>query len=307
MSASPDIPWHCIIVGGGPAGLTAAIYLARFNLRTLVVDAGDSRAATIPLTRNHAGFPDGISGAELLERMREQAVASGAQIITAQVDQVTNDENGFRVSYSDSNLSSHSVLLATGVRNHRPEMPTSVHDAALAKGLLRYCPICDGYEVNDRRIAVLGDEERGVKEALFLRSYSRDVTLISPDGRQETSSKQAELASAGVRLVDGPCERITITGDRICLYVPEGKLSFDTLYPALGSSVQSGVLAGLGAQMSAEGCVIVDSHQRTNVPGLYASGDVVLGLDQISHAMGEGGVAATTIRNDLAERLRIWR
>lgn len=307
MSASPDIPWHCIIVGGGPAGLTAAIYLARFNLRVLVMDAGKSRAAAIPLTRNHAGFPDGICGAELLERMREQAVAYGAQIITAQVDQVTNDENGFRVSYSDSNLSSHSVLLATGVRNHRPEMPTSVHDDALAKGLLRYCPICDGYEVNDRRIAVLGDEERGVKEALFLRSYSRDVTLISPDGRQGTSSKQAELASAGVTLVDGPCERITITGDRICLYVPEGKLSFDTLYPALGSSVQSGVLAGLGAQMSAEGCVIVDSHQRTNVPGLYASGDVVLGLDQISHAMGEGGVAATTIRNDLAERLRIWR
>tara|TARA_B110001454_G_scaffold218985_2_gene248938 strand:+ start:2217 stop:3140 length:924 start_codon:yes stop_codon:yes gene_type:complete len=307
LSASQDLPWHCIIVGGGPAGLTAAIYLARFNLRTLVIDAGKSRAAAIPLTRNHAGFPDGISGAQLLQRMWDQAAKYGAQIITAEVDRVTKDGSDFRVSYPGSDLSSYSVLLASGVRNHPPEMATDVHDAALAKGLLRYCPICDGYEVNDRRIAVLGNEERGVSEALFLRSYSRDITLISPDGCHVSPSKHAELASAGVRLIDGPCERITITDNEICLYVPEGKLSFDTLYPALGSSVQSGVVAGLGAQMSSEGCVIVDSHQRTNVPGLYASGDVVLGLDQISHAMGEGGVAATTIRNDLAERLRLWR
>jgi thioredoxin reductase (NADPH) len=299
---------HCLIVGGGPAGLTAAIYLARFNLSVTVIDGGRSRASMIPCTRNHAGYPDGIAGAELIARMRAQAVHFGVSLITGDAEALTRSGDGFRVSYGSSDMKADAVLLATGVVNNRPTMCDDVHDAALARGLVRYCPICDGYEVRDRRIAVLGMGERGAREALFLRSYSSDITLISPDRPHERFDRGDELAAAGIRLIDGPCSdiRIADADDTIHLILPQGALAFDTLYPALGSVIRSELAASLGAKRTDEGCLIVDSHQRTSVPGLYAAGDVVLGLDQISHAMGEGGVAATTMRNDLAQRMSLW-
>lgn len=297
---------QCVIIGGGPAGLTAAIYLARFNLAVTVIDGGRSRASTIPRTRNHPGYPEGIAGAELISRMRAQAAQFGVTLVAGDVEALTRSDDGFQV-HGASDLTADAVLLATGVVNNRPKMADEVHDAALAKGLVRYCPICDGYEVRDRRIAVLGTAEHGAREALFLRSYSCDITLISPKGLREASTLDADLDAAGIARVAGPCNDISIAGDAIRLAMPEGVLQFDTLYPALGSVVRSELAAPLGAKLSDEGCLIVDTHQRTSVPGLYAAGDVVLGLDQISHAMGEGGVAATTIRNDLADRVSLWR
>jgi thioredoxin reductase (NADPH) len=306
-AGNPDAAADCIVIGGGPAGLTAAIYLARFTLRVLVIDAGHSRAASIPMTRNHAGFPDGIAGTELLARMREHAVKYGVRIVDGTVDRLSRNGEGFNVHLDGDRLDAHAVLLATGVVNNRPDMPDQVHDAAVAQGLLRYCPICDGYEVRDRRVAVIGGGERGAREALFLRSYSADITLVDPAGPMEIDAPWSDkLADAGIVTVDGPCGDIVLRGDRIALSVPAGVREFDTVYPALGSVIRSELAAALGADCSDEGCLLVDTHQRTSVPGLYAAGDVVLGLDQISHAMGEGGVAATTIRNDLADRAPIY-
>lgn len=306
-AVSPATAVDCIVVGGGPAGLTAAIYLARFTLRVVVIDAGNSRAATIPLTRNHAGFPDGIAGSELLMRMREQAVKYGVRIVDGTVERLSRDGDDLNVHYDGGRLDANAVLLATGVVNNRPDMPDDVHDMAVAQGLLRYCPICDGYEVRDRRVAVIGSVERGAREALFLRSYSADITLIDPAGPAEiAASWLGKLADAGITTIDGPCDGIALRGNRIALSMPTGLREFDALYPALGSVIRSELAVVLGADCSDEGCLIVDTHQRTSVAGLYAAGDVVLGLDQISHAMGEGGVAATTIRNDLAERAPIY-
>lgn len=298
-------PFDCIIVGGGPAGLTAAIYLARFLMRVVVIDAGHSRAASIPKTRNHAGFPDGIAGTELLARMRAQAEKYGVRIVDGTVETLTREGDHFVANGDDR---ARSVLLATGVVNNRPEMDGALHDDGVARGLIRYCPICDGYEVRDRAIAVLGSGDHGTKEALFLRGYSADVTLIEPDGGNGLDSGcREQLSTAGVRIVAGPVGGFELGDAKITLALPGGPESFDTLYPALGSVIRSELARGLGAEMSEEGCLIVDAHQRTGVPGLYAAGDVVLGLDQISHAMGGGGIAATTIRNDLAEKVPIYR
>lgn len=297
----------CLIIGGGPAGLTAAIYLSRFLLRVILIDAGNSRAASIPRTHNHAGFPDGIAGGDLLIRMRSQAIQFGTQILDGMVERLEG-EGGVFLAYGDHGcLAARTVLLATGVVNNRPSMPETIHDDALARGLLRYCPICDAYEIRDRRIAVLGNAEHGEREALFLRSYSADVTLVSPDGAVLDQGCADRLAQAGVITIPGPCSTIGIDRDRIHLALPQGTHSFDVLYPALGSVIRSERAADVGAALSDEGCLIVDAHQRTSVPGLYAAGDVVLGLDQISHAMGDGGVAATTIRNDLAQRFPRYR
>ena len=298
----------CIIIGAGPAGLTAAIYLARFHLSILLFDCGSSRAALIPLTRNHAGYPEGISGKALLANMLAQAEKYGAVRELAEVSLLRTTDNGFVVRVGEQEYGARSVLLATGVVNNRPDMPAEIHDAALARGLLRYCPICDAYEVTDRRIGVIGTGGHGAREALFLRGYSADVTLIAPDGAHEMEGDcEDQIRKGGIRLVDGPGRNYAIEGDVIALDTAEGRKTFETIYPALGSRIRSRLAVAAGARASEDGCLEVDSHQRTSIPGLFAAGDVVKGLDQISHAMGEGGVAATTIRNMLDAQRPIRR
>jgi len=299
----------CLIIGAGPAGLTAAIYLARFNLRTRLIDAGESRCAMIPLTRNHAGYPGGISGVELLGRMRRQAEEFGVTVEQGLVRKLERTDELFVSHIGDEKrMAARSVLLATGVVNNRPPIAPEIHDAAVARGLLRYCPICDGYEVTDKRVGVIGTQTHGHDEAVFLRMYTRHVTLIAPDGDHALSEEeQARIASLGIETISGPCSPLRMEGDSIIVSVPHGELSFDAVYPALGSVIRSELATRLGADATPDGCVVVDSHQRTSIAGLYAAGDVSKGLDQISHAMGEAGVAATTIRNDLARSYTLVR
>ena len=301
--------FDCAIVGGGPAGLTAAIYLARFRLRTRLVDGGDSRAAWIPTSHNHAGFPDGINGVELLERMRAQAQKYGVEIVNGQCERLERAPESFIVHGPGAPFTARTALLATGVVNHRPPgMADDLHREALASGRLRYCPVCDGYEVTDKDVAVLGTGARGCREAIFLRGYTRSITLLAPEGPHELDDDQrADLDDAGIVVVDGPTGDYRIEGERLALETGGTTRDFDSLYPALGSKIRSDLMIELGTDLGEDGCVVVDSHQRTEVRGLYAAGDVVQGLDQISHAMGEAGVAATTIRNDLAERYPVRR
>ncbi|MEB3414713.1 NAD(P)/FAD-dependent oxidoreductase [Alteriqipengyuania sp. WL0013] len=299
----------CIIIGGGPAGLTAAIYLARYHLDIRLFDCGTSRAALIPCTHNHAGYPDGIAGLELVGRMLEQAEKYGAVHEEKRIAHLARTGDHFTVGTDEGTFTARSVLLATGVFNrHPPGMDDALHDDALAKGLLRYCPVCDGYEVTDKRVGVIGTGDHGTAETMFLRGFTRDLTLVSPDSDHELDAEcLATLDEAGVARVDGPCGKYELRGERIAVETADGWLEFDSIYPAMGSDVRSELAASAGAETTGDGCIVVDDHQRTSVPGLYAAGDVVLGLDQISHAMGAAGVAATTIRNDLAEKQPIRR
>jgi thioredoxin reductase (NADPH) len=299
----------CLIIGGGPAGLTAAIYLSRFHLNIMVVDGGKSRAAWIPTSHNHAGFPGGINGEELLRRMREQAQLYGTRIENGQVGKLERGQDGSWIAeWGSGPVAARTVLLATGVTNRRPPMDMEIHDEAMARGLIRYCPICDGYEVTDKKVAVIGTGERGLAETRFLRSYTADLTLIAPDGPHELNPPDLQLLEeAGVKLIDGPIEAIEPGEEQIAIAAGGQRHAFDSVYPALGSDTHTQLAEMLGAAQAGDACIRVDSHQRTSVPGLYAAGDVVLGLDQISHAMGEGGVASTTIRNDLAEKRPIRR
>lgn len=303
-------PLDCLIVGGGPAGQTAAIYLARFHLDIMMVDAGKSRASWIPCTRNVSGFPDGIAGTELLQRMRDQACKYGAKFEAEFVTKLERDHRTglFTATWGSGEATARTVLIATGVSNRRPPMDEELHDDALARGLVRYCPICDGYEVTDKRVGVIGSDGRGVAEALFLRSYTADLTLIAPDKALRLSeADQQKLKQAAIECVDGPARAVATTGDCIVVDTAEGHYTFDSIYPALGSDTHVQLAEMVGAELGPKGCIAIDAHQRTSVPGLYAAGDVVIGLDQISHAMGEGGVAATTIRNDLNAKHPLWR
>jgi thioredoxin reductase (NADPH) len=187
-------------------------------------------------------------------------------------------------------------------------MDEELHDEALARGLIRYCPICDGYEVTDKKVGVIGSGSHGVAEAIFLRGFTPDVTLIAPDKALSlTGEDQEKLKAARIDCVDGPAQAVAISDNCIVIDTAEGHYTFDSVYPALGSDTHNQLAEQVGARLNEQGCIGVDVHQRTSVPRLYAAGDVVIGLDQISHAMGEGGVAATTIRNDLAKERPILR
>ncbi len=302
-------PDDCIIIGAGPAGLTAAIYLARYHLSIRLFDSGTSRAAWIPCTHNHAGYPEGISGKELLARMLEQARKYGALREEKRVEHLAKTGDRFTVGTDTGTFTARTVLLATGIVNRRPDaLSDEVHDEALARGLLRYCPVCDGYEVTDKRVAVIGTSTHGTAEALFLRGFTADLTLVSPHGDHDLDAEcSAQLADAGIAREAGPSGGFAIEGDRLAFDTADKRLTFDSVYPALGSHVRSELAERAGARTSDDGCLIVDDHFQTNIAGLFGAGDVVKGLDQISNAMGQAGVAATAIRNHLAEERPIRR
>ena len=299
----------CIIVGAGPAGLTAAIYLARYYLKIRLFDCGTSRASMIPTSHNHAGFPRGIHGEDLLERMREQAAKYGALREPRRVTDLKKDGAQFIVRCDEEEYRARSVLLATGVVNNRPEgIDEHLHDEALSRGLLRYCPVCDGYEVTDKKVGVLGTGDHGTAEAQFIRTYTADVTLISPNGDHDLDDEcSTSLDEAGIKRVAGPCGGYAIEHGRFAFDTADGRMAFDSVYPALGSVIRSGLAEKVGAKLTHAGCIVTDEHQETGIAGLFAAGDVVKGLDQISHAMGQAGVAATTIRNHLAKERPLRR
>ena len=293
----------CLVVGAGPAGLTAATYLARFHRDFQVVDAGKSRARWIPASHNCPGFPHGIGGDVLLGKLREQAEGVGARIEDGRICQLGRDGDGFVAIADDGRRwRARHVLLATGVVDVMPAMD-GLEDG-IACHAVRLCAVCDGYEASDDAIAVLAPADEAIRHALFLRSFSRDVTAIrSEEG--EPSAECARLArDAGVALLPPATALRCLPGSGCEIVTAAGTHRFDTLYPVLGSDAQSQLARALGADVDDNGELVTDGHQQTSVEGLYAIGDVVSALNQISVAMGHAAIAATAIHNRLP---RNWR
>jgi thioredoxin reductase (NADPH) len=287
--------FDCLIIGGGPAGLLAAVYLGRYLRNVRVVDAGESRAAKIPATHNYPGF-FGVSGRELLDRLREQARQYGAEVVTGNVTALRKDGETFVSSYSGIDAEARYVLLATGLVDQCPSIQ-GLSDNEVSEAV-RFCPICDGYEVMDRRVGVLGDLDAGGKKALFLRTYTEDVSLFLSDELER--APHGELARGGVRVVGGVKDLRRQGAETVTVTTREGVVhELDALYPALGCVVRSDLATRLGAASTKIGNLKVDDHQRTTVGGLYAAGDVVTDLHQLCVAFGHAAIAATDIHNRL--------
>ncbi|HYC05792.1 MAG TPA: NAD(P)/FAD-dependent oxidoreductase [Azospirillaceae bacterium] len=288
-----------LVVGAGPAGLTAAIYLARYKRRFLVLDAGASRCAWIPRSHNHPGFPDGVNGVELLQRMRGQAERYGAVIERTGVESLERDGEGFVATDAQGNrYLTRFVLLATGGIDREPGIPD--HYQAVAKGLVRYCPICDGYEVTDKRVGLFGQGKHGVAEAGFIRHYTDRLTLMTL-GEPMEEGHRAELEALGVTLETGALEGIECAdGQVIAIRLAGGReLAFDSLYSALGTAPRNDLAKQVGCDLAEDGRIPTDGHQQTSVDGLYAAGDIVENLNQISVAMSQAAIASTAIHNRL--------
>lgn len=288
---------EALIIGAGPAGLTAAVYLGRFRRRTLVIDAGEPRACWIPLSHNMPGFPAGVSGPDILRRMRDQAEEYGAVISDGRVEALSRGGEGFIARTGDRSIRARTVLLATGVVDHHPDLPGV--ERAIERSLVRICPICDAYEATDKAVAIIGKDDKGAREAAFMRTYSDRVTLIHV-GPPGALTRHDELVRLGVELIHAPLEAVKLEQERVTALTWAGRSrAFDLVYSALGTSPNAQLARGLGARLAEDGRLDVDLHQATSVSGLYAAGDVVRGLNQIAVATAEAAVAATDMHNRL--------
>ena len=290
-----------LIVGGGPAGLVAAVYLARFRRDVVVIDAKASRASLIPRSHNCPGFPEGISGEELLQRLREQASRYGARIIEDHVDRAERiEQGGFVAHCATQAFAARTLVLATGVVDIEPELP-NLRDA-IRQGLIRHCPICDGYEVHGDRVAVIGRGSKGVREARFIRHFTGTLTLFSLGEAAITGDERRELAEAGIELVESAVTEVHRDGRAIVgLQTADGREHrFDTLYSSLGTLCHCALAHDLGVRCADNGSILTDRHQRTSLHGVYACGDIVHDtLSQIAVAYAHAAIAATAIHNSL--------
>jgi len=287
--------FDCLIVGGGPVGLVAATYLGRFRRQVLLIDANESRANLIPTTFNCPGFPDGIAGKELLRRLRVQAVRYGAQIVDGHVEKLARKGGNFTaIPYG---IQARSILIATGVADVLPDTPDLA--ALIASGGLRICPVCDAFEVVDKAVAVIGPLRDAAKKAVFLRTYTRSVVILTTDqGAEPEAGNKADGLSFEIVAVEPTS--IRAMGSHVTVRSGGQLRAFDTIYPAMGCAVRSRLAADLGATCDNMGNLLTDAHQRTVIRGLYAAGDVVNELNQLAVGFGHAAIAASDIHDYLA-------
>jgi thioredoxin reductase (NADPH) len=308
MDISNDPVYDTLIIGGGPAGLSAAIYLRRFMRNVALYDKGNSRLSLIPVSHNYPGFPEGVPGSQLLDNLRCQLERYGGAVTSGEIRRLRIDDGHFVGEHDAGEVRALTVLLATGIKDIGP--PMEHWREAVATGAVRLCPVCDGYDVLDKKVAVVSSETNPVGHALFMRSFTTDVMLFARDSKVELSEDECtKLHAANVRYVRSPVTRVTISeAMRPILHTEDGEhYNVDVLYPMLGEAARSELASQLGAELADCAEIIVDDHQCTSVPGLYAVGDVVLGLNQISVAAGQAAIAATRIHNTLPWSLRTVR
>lgn len=293
--------YEAVIVGGGPAGLAGALYLARFRRRVVVVDEGDSRAARIPRTHNVAGFPNGVVGTELIGLMRRQAEAVGVDFVAARVDALEVDGDGFTARWAGGAETGRTLLLATGASDIEPNMPHLAE--ALKEGALRYCPVCDGFEVVDCDVGVLCNSSAGLQEAVYLHHFTPRVQVFVTSRDVEwTSDQRREFTERGITLHADPVDDMRLREGKVVVRHGAHQTVCDSLYSALGMDVHSRLAAAHAAERDAQGYLVTDRHQQTTIAGLYSAGDVALGLNQISVGIGAAAVAASAMHLRLSGR-----
>ncbi|MGZ8288581.1 MAG: NAD(P)/FAD-dependent oxidoreductase [Telluria sp.] len=305
MAMEPSQIYDTLIIGGGPGGLTAAVYLRRFRRDVLVVDKGNSRLQLIPVTHNFPGFPDGIRGTQLLENLRSQLARYGGHVTDGEITSLARNGDYFSAGFEGGEYHARTVLLATGISD--AGLPIENWREAVAGGAVRLCPVCDAFDVLDKRIAVIGEPGNCVSHALFLRTFSSSVTLFQREPGSCPGAEQLQrLDEANVTRVESPLRGVSMTADlKPVLHTEDGvDHPFDVVYPMLGETARSDLATALGAETTDCEKLVVDEYQATSVPGLYAIGDVVKGLNQISVAVGHAAVAATRIHNRLPCRYR---
>lgn len=252
----------------------------------------------------------GVHGEYLLENLGKQLEHYGGRVMRGEITRLRQEDGLFVAEFHADDdgareLRARTVLIATGIADGG--LPIENWREAVAAGAVRLCPVCDGFDVMDKKIAVATAERNPVGHALFMRTFSADVTMFERSAQSLLSADdKRRLEQAGVRYVESQLLGVTMSEDmKPLLHTQDGADHVaDVFYPMLGEVARSELAVSLGAQTSECAELVVDDHQCTSVPGLYAVGDVVCGLNQIAVATGEAAVAATRIHNRLPRTMR---
>ncbi len=288
------------VVGGGAAGLSAALVLARARRAVVVIDAGEPRNAP---AAHLQGFlsRDGMPPAELLAAGRDEVAGYGGQLVSGTVTHVRpGDDGGFELSLADGQaLSARRVLVTTGLRDELPDLP-GVRER-WGRDLL-HCPYCHGYEVRDQRLGVLGGTPDAVQHALVVRQWASDVVFFAHTSAL-TDDEREQLVARAIGVVDGPVGRLVVEDDRLDgVELADGRfVRRDAVFVRPTFTPNSDLLTELGCETHDNGWVVADPTGRTSVTGVWVAGNAVNPRAQVITAAGEGSAAAIAINADLVE------
>ena len=307
MSASDENAYDIAVVGGGPAGLTTALYGARLGHETLLIDRGGGRAAMMADTHNVIGVTEDVSGNELLATGREQVASYGADLERGFVEAVErvgdgNDGEGrFRLVAGDDEFTARRVVLATGFSDERPDPPLPRN----ARGL-HWCLHCDAYMFVDEPVYVMGHGEAAAHVAMIMLNVTDDVDLLTR-GAEPTWSEEtaAQLEAHPIEVVHEDVSGVENDPDSGWLEAMEfedgTRREYRGGFPMYGSDYNTALAESLGCELTDGGEVDVDDHGRTSVDGVFAVGDVTPGHNQIPVAMGQGAKAGLAIHKEIRE------
>jgi thioredoxin reductase (NADPH) len=290
-----------IVVGGGIAGLSAAIYLGRAQRDVLVIDSGHSMAKSEPMVQNYLGFPNGVGGKELLQNGRIQARRYQARIVRDEIKTVAARKSFFVLKGKRKTYRAASLLVATGIFHLPPEIPGV--KACLGHSMF-FCKDCDGYRVRGKRIAIIGQNNEAVKYALDMLHYSACVIIATNGKRRRWDRQHARwleeyeipVARSRIRDVDHRKRKI-----RALKFASGPRVKIDYIFTTRGDIFYNQLAKKLRAKLDADGQIKVDQCMRTSVPHLYAAGCVTPANCQMIIAAGQGAAAAQAINRDLFE------
>lgn len=290
--------YDVIIVGGGPAGLAAAIYASRMNMKTLVLEGNmpGGRVNEAPLIENFPGFPDGISGFELADRMLRQAKSFGAEIkFPEEVLDMELKGTVKSVTTRNNKYYAYSVIITTGTQRKKLRVPGEIE--FLGRGV-SYCAICDAPLFESKRVAIVGLNNEALEDALYLSNFAEKIIIVAHDeGKkveddilQKCRRKQnIEFKDAKVKSINGDIYVKSIT---LVSQAGEEEIPVDGIFIILGNVPTTNVVRKAGIVVDERGCIRVNRTQSTNIKGVFAAGDCTCGGMQVATAIGEGAMAA---------------
>ncbi|GGF42035.1 NAD(P)/FAD-dependent oxidoreductase [Subtercola lobariae] len=300
---SEKIQADVVVVGGGAAGLAAAVALARSRRGVVVIDAGQPRNASAAGAHNVLG-QEGVAPAELLARGRAEATAYGARIVSGVATGASGTVDDFTIEVDDGRMhvTARRVVLATGLVDKLPDMPGA--EAAWGRTVL-HCPFCHGWEVRDHRIAVLGRNENAIHQVLLFRQLSENVTLFLHDAQEPSDEQREQLAALNVRVVTPRVERLLVDGTSVRAVEIEGGKTFEmdavVVAPVfLARTELFEALGGVPAATPFGQQIAVDPRGQTSVPGVWAAGNASDLSAMVVASAAAGLMAGAAIHGDLA-------
>ncbi len=303
--------YDVIVIGGGPAGLTAAIYLTREDLETLVIEksALGGQAGTTEKMDNFPGFDEGISGAEFAERLARQARRFGAELLEAQdVTEISREGRYFCVTTADgSQYGAKAILFSAGARYRRMNVPG---EDGLIGVNVHFCATCDGAFYKDKKVLVVGGGNSGFEEGLFLTKFAKQVDIVEflPQVKASAILQQKIAEQPNMRVTVNHAIKELVGKNKLEKILVEDRAtgeikewSYDGIFVFIGLTPNSDLVKNL-AEVDKFGFVATDKGYMTSIPGLFAAGDVRAGSSkQAAVAVGEGASAALAIREYLKE------